>query len=140
MHTDLNMESRKALQLNTSTLAYLGDAVYELAIREMLIERDASNVNRSHRKAIRYVSADGQATAARKMLADAFLTEEEERLLKRARNHRTTSMPKNAEVRTYKLATGFEALIGYLHITGQNERLRAVIDRAVQIIEGSDAR
>ncbi|MCQ2567257.1 MAG: Mini-ribonuclease 3 [Mogibacterium sp.] len=129
------MEKRNALMLNTSTLAYMGDAVYELAIRKMLIERDASNVHKSHKKAIKYVSADGQATAAKKMIADGYLTEEEERLLKRARNHRTTSMPKNAEVKTYKTATGFEALIGYLYLSEQNERLDEVITRAVAIIE-----
>lgn len=129
------MEANKAAQLNTSTLAYIGDAVYELAIRRLLIERDASNVHKSHKKAIRYVSSEGQATAAKKMLADGFLEESEERLLKRARNHRTTSMPKNAEVKTYKTATGFEALIGYLYLSEQNERLDEVIDKAVEIIE-----
>ena len=128
------MEVSKAAMLNGSTLAYLGDAVYELAIRKMLAEENPSNVNKLHRRAVAYVSAEGQAKVAKQMLAEGFLTEEEERVLKRARNHRTTSMPRNAEVKTYKTATGFEALIGYLYISDQLERLDEVIKQAVSIV------
>jgi len=130
------MEKSKAAIIHSSTLAYMGDAVYELAIRTMLVEDKPDNVHKVHKKAIKYVSSEGQAKAAREMLASGFISEEEERVLKRARNHRTTSMPKNAEVKTYKLATGFEALIGYLHMSEQQERLQEVINEAIRIING----
>ena len=129
------MTRQEVLQINTSTLAYLGDAVYELMIREWLIEKRPNNVDKSHKAAIKYVSAEGQAKAAKAMMADSFLTEEEERLLKRARNHRTMSKPANADPRNYKVATGFEALIGYLYLLGEQERLRAVVDQAIRILD-----
>ena len=129
------MTKQEVLQINTSTLAYLGDAVYELMIREWLVEKKPNNVDKSHKAAIKYVSADGQAKAAKAMMADAFLREEEERLLKRARNHRTMSKPANADPKNYKIATGFEALVGYLHLLGETDRLQAVVAEAIRIID-----
>ena len=129
------MTRQKVLQINTSTLAYLGDAVYELMIREWLVETKPNNVDKSHKAAIKYVSAEGQAKAAKAMIAASFLSEDEERLLKRARNHRTMSKPANADPRNYKVATGFEALIGYLHLLGETERLREIVDEAIRLIE-----
>lgn len=128
------MTKQEILQINTSTLAYLGDAVYELMIREWLIDKHPNSVDKSHRTAIKYVSAEGQSKAAKTMMVNAFLSEEEERLLKRARNHRTMSKPANADPKNYKVATGFEALIGYLHLLGDEERLREVVEKAIQII------
>ncbi len=129
------MTKQEVLQINTTTLAYLGDAVYELAIREWLVEKHPNSVDKSHKAAIKYVSAEGQAKAAKTMMADAFLTEEEERLLKRARNHRTMSKPANADPKNYKVATGFEALIGYLHLLGEKDRLDEIITEAIRIID-----
>ena len=129
------MTKQEVLQINTSTLAYLGDAVYELMIREWLIEKQPNSVDKSHKAAIKYVSAEGQAKAAKAMMADAFLNEEEERLLKRARNHRTMSKPANADPRNYKVATGFEALIGYLHLLNETERLNEIVQQAIHIID-----
>ena len=129
------MTRQEVLQINTSTLAYLGDAVYELYIREWLVEKKPNNVDKSHKAAIKYVSAEGQAKAAKAMMAASFLSEEEERLLKRARNHRTMSKPANADPRNYKVATGFEALVGYLHLLGETERLKEVVDEAIRLIE-----
>lgn len=129
------MTQQEVLQINTSTLAYLGDAVYELKIREMLVRTRPNNVDKSHRAAIKYVSADGQATAAKKMMADSFLSEDEERLLKRARNHRTMSKPANADPKNYKVATGFEALIGYLYLMEDHQRLDEVIGEAVRLLD-----
>ena len=130
------MNRQKALQINTTTLAYLGDAVYEIYIREYVIEKCVNDAGKAHKLAVRYVSSDGQAKAAKSMLADGFLSEDEERLLKRARNHRTMSKPANADPKTYKIATGFEALIGYLHIIDEQERLSEIINEAIRIIEG----
>ena len=80
------------------------------------------------------MSSDGQSKALKSMMKD-FLTEEERKLVKRARNKRATSRPRNADPRRYKLATGFEALIGALYLVGDKDRLEKVIHEAVRIIE-----
>lgn len=120
--------------MDTTTLAYMGDAVYELQIRELLIGRNKGDVGKVHKRAIAYVSSDGQSKALKTMMKD-FLTEEERKLVKRARNKRATSRPRNADPRRYKLATGFEALIGALYLVGDKDRLEKVIHEAVRIIE-----
>ncbi|EJU22363.1 ribonuclease III domain protein [Mogibacterium sp. CM50] len=127
MHNDIK-------SMNTTTLAYMGDAVYELQIRELLIGRNKGDVGKVHKRAIAYVSSDGQSKALKTMMKD-FLTEEERKLVKRARNKRATSRPRNADPRRYKLATGFEALIGALYLVGDKDRLEKVIHEAVRIIE-----
>lgn len=119
---------------NTTALAYLGDAVYEVRVRRMLLERGPLNVDKIHKTAVRYVSASGQAKAVKRLM-DGFLTEEEVKLVKRARNHRTSSRPRGSNPREYKLATGFEALVGYLEVVGDFERLDEVFDEAVRTIE-----
>lgn len=124
--------------LNTTALAYVGDAVYEVVVREMVIERLPKDAGRAHHAAVKYVSAAGQAKAARAMMAEGFLTEDEERLLKRARNHRSMSRPQHADPKDYKLATGFEALIGYLHLTGMRDRIGEITAEAFRIIDGTE--
>lgn len=121
-------------KLNTTALAYVGDAVYELQIRSFIIEGFPKDAGRAHHSAVKYVSAEGQAKAARTMMAEGFLTEEEEALLKRARNHRSMSRPQHADPRDYKLATGFEAVLGYLHLEGNQNRVAEISAEAVQII------
>lgn len=121
---------------NTTVLAYLGDAVCELKIREMLIDREESlRANNLHRKATRYVSARGQATAVKNLMKD-FLSDEELSLVKRARNHKTSSHPRGADPVEYKLATGFEALIGELYLKGEMDRIDEIVKIAVNIIDG----
>ena len=112
----------------------MGDAVYELQIRELLIGRNKGDVGKVHKRALAYVSSDGQSKALKSMRTD-FLTAEERKLVKRARNKRATSRPRNADPRRYKLATGFEALIGALYLVGDKDRLEKVIHEAVRIIE-----
>ena len=129
------MDKDRIRKMSTTALAYLGDAVYELQIRELIIEGLPHDAGRAHHAAVRYVSAEGQARAARTLLAEGFLTEEEERLLKRARNHRSMSRPAHADPKDYKLATGFEALLGYLHLLGDMQRLAEIATEAVRIID-----
>ena len=88
-----------------------------------------------HKLAINYVNNAGQAKAVKRMMNEEFLTEEEVTLVKRARNHKTASKPRNADPVNYKLATAFEALIGWLHLDGRKERMEEVIFRAMEIIE-----
>ncbi|MBQ9075511.1 MAG: Mini-ribonuclease 3 [Mogibacterium sp.] len=126
--TEINM-------INTTSLAYLGDAVYEVIVREMILAKYPLDAGKAHQHAVRYVSAGGQAKAARAMIEKGFLTEEEEHLLKRARNHRTMSRPQHADPKDYKYATGFEALLGYLHLAGEKDRIAEITSEAFRIIE-----
>ncbi len=128
------MDKGEVRQLNTDVLAYLGDAAYELFIRELMLEEGRLRANSLHRSATHYVNAHAQADAVRGMMEE--LTEEEQRIVKRARNHKFHSKAKNADPLTYKWATGFEALVGYLYLNGDEQRLSRVMHRAVEIIDG----
>ncbi len=132
------MDKKDILKMNSTTLAYLGDAVFEVIVRETIVREKPGDVDRAHHTAVRYVSAAGQATAAKAMLAEGFLTEEEERIYKHARNHRSMSRPQNADPREYKIATGFEALLGYLYLSDERQRLREIAAEAVRIVDGKD--
>lgn len=112
---------------NVLTLAYLGDAVYELAIRTYLLEQGIVKVNELQKQAIPFVSAKGQASYLVKLLELDFLTEEEKDIVFRARNHKGSRHPKNTDIITYKYATGFEALIGYLYLEHKQERIEEIM-------------
>ena len=129
------MEKEKIKRMNSSTLAYLGDAVFEVIVREKIVMEKPGDAGRAHHTAVRYVSAAGQAKAAKAMIAEGFLTEEEEHVYKMARNHRSMSRPQNADPREYKIATGFEALLGFLYLSDERERLREIAAEAVRIVD-----
>lgn len=103
------------------TLAYIGDAVYELVIRSLIVEQGNAPVNKLHKRSSRLVKAKSQAEAAEKLM-DVF-TEEELAVYKRGRNTRSHTMAKNAEMIDYRMATGFEAVMGYLHLKQDYERI-----------------
>ncbi len=121
-------------QINTTALAYIGDAVYEVYIRQHVMETGHVHVDRLHAMAVPFVKAEGQAKAI-KYLMDNFLAEEERALTKRARNHKVATKAKNATVMDYKWATAFEALLGYLYLKGDKDRLDAVVKEAIKYIE-----
>ena len=110
---------------NGVTLAYIGDAVIELAIREMLITSGVTNTGRLSAAAQKFVCAPTQSQVIEKLLP--ILTPEEEAAYKLGRNHRVTGKPKHASVSEYSRATGMEAVFGYLHLTTQSERIRELI-------------
>ena len=118
---------------NSIALAFLGDAVYERFIRERILRHGSVGADRMHREAVRYVKAAAQEQSLC-ALADE-LTETEADVVRRARNHKITSKPKNADPVTYKMATAFEALLGYLYLDEQEDRLQAVMERAARVIE-----
>ena len=118
---------------NSIALAFLGDAVYERFIRERILRHGSVGADKMHREAVRYVKAAAQEHALRVMANG--LTEDEADVVRRARNHKITSKPKNADPLTYKMATAFEALLGYLYLDGQEERLQALMEQAAQIVE-----
>lgn len=126
-------------EINTTALAFLGDAVYEVYVRNHLMSTGDQNADRLHKRAIRYVCAAGQDKAVR-VLMEGFLTDDETALVKRARNRKTASKARSADAVTYKMATAFEALLGYLHLTGEQERLEEIVEEAFKIIEDRKVR
>lgn len=115
-------------------LAYLGDTVYETYIREYLIRQNTQRkVNDLHKLAIKYVKAKAQATIIHEV--EIELTEEESKIYKRGRNQKSNTSPKNADIIDYKHATGFEALVGYLYLNNEIERLQYIINKGIKIIE-----
>ena len=115
-------------EINVLVLAYLGDNIYENYIRKHLIHLGIGNVNEMQKKAIEYVSAKNQAKFLIKMIDEGFLIEEEVIIVKRARNYKTTSKPKNCDIVTYKYATGLESLIGYLDLENNKERIDEIMN------------
>lgn len=101
-------------------LAYVGDACYELMVRTYLLDKNLS-VNNLHRETIKYVKAEAQASIVHQL--EDILTEKEKDIIRKGRNTKTNSNPKNAELIDYKYSTGFEALFGYLYLTNQDARL-----------------
>jgi len=110
------------LQYSGLTLAYIGDAYYELMVREYLIEEGDTKVDTLHTKAIVYTSALGQAQAY-ETIKDV-LSEDEQSIFKRGRNAKTDRKARNASLADYKQATGFESLIGYLYLNKQTARIQ----------------
>ncbi|MDF3001093.1 MAG: ribonuclease [Bacillota bacterium] len=127
------MEKQNYEFMNTTALAFMGDAVYEIYVRKHVMDRGLVNADILHREAVRFVRADAQATAL-KLLMDK-LTETELSLVKRARNKKSATKPKNADPVDYKLATAFEALIGFLYLSQNHERMEELIDQTIGLIE-----
>ena len=115
------------LEINVLVLAYLGDTIYENYVRRFLISKSISNVNDLQSESIKYVSAKSQAKFLLELIDRNYFTEEEMSVIKRARNYKNNSHPKNCDVVTYKYATGLEALIGYLDLTYQKDRIDEIM-------------
>lgn len=122
-------------QLKSLALAYMGDAVYEVHIREHLLYTGKVHPQKLHKAAVRFVSAKAQAKVIRYWLEEESLSEEEQGVVRRGRNAKSGSSPKNTDIQTYRYSTAFEALIGYLYLSENKERLEELIGKAIQFIE-----
>lgn len=107
--------------MSSLALAHVGDAVFELLIRTWACKNKALTSENMHKTAVSYVNAHAQAEFSKKILG--FLSDEEMRVFKRGRNAKVSSIPKNAHISEYHSATGLEALMGYLYLKGENERI-----------------
>ena len=134
------MKTIDARQLSSLTLAYIGDAVYELHIREHLILKGYIKPDKLHHLAIRYVAANKQAAVLFKWLEEAFLTDEEISVVKRGRNAKSQSTPKNMSIVDYRHATAFETLLGFHYLMENQQRLDQLMSSAVHIIERENNR
>lgn len=129
---------RQALQLqevdirsySPLALAYIGDAVYEVLIRTKVMNQGSMQVNKLHKKSTSLVRAQAQADMIRLLLEE--LTEEERVIYKRGRNAKSATMARHATMQDYRMATGFEALVGYLYLVGRHERLLTLIHDGLQ--------
>ncbi|MDO4799717.1 MAG: ribonuclease III domain-containing protein [Bacillota bacterium] len=117
-------------------LAFLGDAVFEQYVRHHLVVKLDVNTHELARFATRFVKARAQFQIL--MDLEPQLTEEERDIVRRGRNQKPKTVPKNAVVAEYRYATGYEALIGYLFLSGQNERLQELIDHAIGFVMGME--
>lgn len=119
------------LNMKPLALAFVGDCVYELYIRNFLITEKYRDVNELHRKSVFYVKAKAQAYILHTL--EEELTEDEQNFVRRGRNAHPHTVPKNANVIDYRYATAYEALIGYLYLSGNSERLRYILEKSVEI-------
>ncbi|MGL5541081.1 MAG: Mini-ribonuclease 3 [Erysipelotrichaceae bacterium] len=121
--------------LNGTTLAFIGDAIMSLKVREYLVELGYQRPNDLQKRSVRYVSAKAQANFLSFLLEEGFFTESEITIIKRGRNSKSDSIAKNADVVTYRMSTGFEALWGYLYLTNQHDRLQELWEKVKMIEE-----
>jgi len=122
-------------QLNALALAYMGDAVYEQAVREHLLRSGRSKPNILHRQSTTFVSAKAQAVVLKRLTEEEFLTEAELAIMRRGRNAKSGSVPKNTDVQTYNFSTAFEAVLGWLYLKEEQARVDEIISYAIEIIE-----
>lgn len=123
----------EAKQLNPLQLALIGDGVFEVFIRSYILTNNIDlSAHKIHVQAIKFVKAKSQSLIMHEI--ESELTEEEEYIYKRGRNAKSATVPKNANVRDYRMATGFEALVGYLYLIGETERLEFIFEKSIDII------
>ena len=120
-------------EYDIKALAYIGDAVYEVYVRRYLMKDSREQVSKLHKKAVKYVSAKAQACVIENIIDN--MEEDILAIFKRGRNATSNTVPKNTDVVTYKIATGFEAVVGFLYLIEDNARLDNFITKAFDIIE-----
>jgi ribonuclease-3 family protein len=118
-----------AMILNPQVLAFVGDAVYTMYIRNMIVLNNKGKSGELHKITAKYVKAKTQSEAIEKLLPS--LTQDEQDVFKRGRNYKTQSTAKNSSVQEYHRATGFEAVLGYLYLSGQQERLNELLKNSL---------
>ena len=118
----------KTIEINNLVLAYLGDTVYENYVRMHLIKSGINHVKELQEKSLDYVSAKSQSRILKELINNHVFTIEELEIIKRARNTRTNSHPKNTDIITYKEATSLEAIFGYLKLENNIERIEELMN------------
>ncbi len=120
-----DLKENDIMSYSPLTLAYIGDAVYEIIIRTIVVSDGNTQVNKMHKKSSNLVKAETQANIIKAIMDD--LSEEELATYKRGRNAKSYTSAKNASISDYRMATGFEALVGYLYLSGQTERMTEIV-------------
>lgn len=128
----IDLSNQDICSYSPLTLAYIGDAVYELVIRSMIVTEGNAPVNKLHKKSSELVKAGTQSKMALYFVEKEMLSEEELRVLKRGRNAQSYTKAKNASISEYRWATGYEALMGYLYLSGKSDRMISLIATGLQ--------
>ena len=123
------------MEYNSLVLAYIGDAIYEVLVRKHLIDKGFIKINDLQKEALNYVSAKIQALFLKELLNNDFFTTYEIEIIKRARNTKTHSKPKNCDILTYKHATALESVFGYLYMNNKYDRIKEIFDYIEKIKE-----
>ena len=130
------MDEHGVRQMNPLVLAYIGDSVYDLYVRTYIIHKQKGMVNELNKLAVGFVKAGSQAFAVRAL--DAFLTEEEKGMIRRGRNQKSISVPRNANMSEYRYATGFESMLGALFLRGDKDRIQDIMIEVIHAIENRE--
>ena len=128
------MDELTAYNLNAVSLAFVGDAVYSLYIRTLFCEATQAKSGELHKKSTKYVKATAQSAALD--IVEPYLNEKEKDILRRGRNTKTNTVSKNASLGDYKRSTAFEAVLGYLYLSCQKDRLNEILQLATKDIRG----
>lgn len=132
-------KTQLAQQLNGAALAYIGDAIYEVYARKHVLKSGYTLVNDLHQATIKYVSATSQAIVMLNWIQqENKLDSQEIGIYKRGRNFKAYTKAKNASIQDYRQATDFEALIGWLYLTDNRERLETLIQEAFSFIDSKE--
>ncbi|MEH7108926.1 MULTISPECIES: Mini-ribonuclease 3 [Bacillaceae] len=124
-----------ATQLNSLALAYMGDAVFEAYVRRHLLYSGQVRPNQLHRAGTRYVSAKAQCQILFQLMDEGILSQDEMAVVMRGRNAKSGTVPKNTDVQTYRYSTAFEALMGYLFLTGKKSRLEELVSKSFSYVD-----
>jgi len=135
---EFNIKPSDVSQYPPLVLAYIGDTVYEVYIRTMVLSEGVAPVHKLHRRSTEFVKAKAQSDIIHEIIG--LLTEEEKDIVRRGRNAKSGTIPKNADVTEYKYATGFESLLGYLYLKKEFSRLVEVLKMSVSVILNRDKR
>ncbi len=130
------MKQMEVKQMKSLALAYMGDAVYEVFVREYLLKAGQVKPHLLHQQAVKFVSGKGQATVLLHWLDKDILSAEEKQIVSRGRNAKSGSIPKNISIQTYRYSTAFEALLGYHYLAKNEARLNELMEAAVMYIAG----
>ena len=121
--------------LNGSTLAFVGDAILSLYVRDYLVKLGITKTKELQNRSIQFVSANAQAQFILGLIKENYLSEAEVKMFMRGRNHKSDNKAKNADIVTYRQSTGFEALLGYLYLTENHTRLNEIWLKMIQTID-----
>lgn len=131
---DLNVDNMNTKLLNPLTLAYMGDAVLDQHVREYIVLKLRSKPNRLHQVSKQYVSAKSQAQTLETLVDEDWFTEEELDILKRGRNAKSYTKAKNTDIQTYRKSSAIEAVLGYLYLEHNEERLKELLNKIIEIV------
>ena len=132
----INVSGGDINQYSPLVFAYLGDAVYEVFVRSLVVTQGNAPVHVMHKRSVSLVKAKAQSETIHRILEK--LTPEEQDIVRRGRNAKSATVPKNADVTEYRYATGFEALLGYLYLKGDYDRLSWVLNMTTEKVDPAD--